>query len=353
MAGPTKTSDPEERALTAVADALFALLRGQLEVRVELEEGAYSQRIEEVAAGVNALAEKLASQDAELRSTQTPLAEAAYRAALLESITETTLDGILVADENGAAISMNRRFLEMWHIPEELGKPSKDTHLLHFVLDQLADPEQFQTKVEHLYSHPEEKSRDVLTFKDGRVFDRFSSPLVAKGGQLLGRVWYFRDITPSAELEREREERTRLQAELIEAQRRALRELSTPLVPISADIVAMPIIGEIDSERAKLILQKLVEGVSDRKARVALLDLTGVSVLDTQVADTLLKATRSCRLVGAEVVLTGVQPEMAQTLVKLGVDLGDIATRSTLQAGISYALEPDPSTGARSNEAPG
>jgi len=341
MAGPTETSGRKtrERDLTAIADAIYAFLRGELDARVELDEDTASDRMRELVEGVNSLGERLAAQEADWAAKLQPLGEASYRTALLETIAETTLDGILVADGEGKALSLNHRFLEMWHIPDEIGATYNDTRLIGYVLEQLEDPDGFVEKVQHLYSHRDEKSRDQLSFKDGRVFDRFSAPLVDKKGTHLGRVWYFRDITQNVELEREREERTRLQAEIIEAQRRALRELSTPLVPISNDIVAMPLIGEVDTERAKLILQKLVEGVSERKARVALLDLTGVSVIDTQVADALVKSALSCRLVGAEVVLTGIQPQMAQTLIGLGVRLGDIVTRASLQAGIAYAME--------------
>jgi rsbT co-antagonist protein RsbR len=126
--------------------------------------------------------------------------------------------------------------------------------------------------------------------------------------------------------------------ELIRRQATALTELSTPLIPISEQVVVMPLIGTLDSQRAKQILDTLLQGVASSRASVAILDITGVSVVDTQVANALLQAAKAVRLLGAQVVLTGIRPDVAQALVGLGLDLSDIATRGTLQAGIAYAM---------------
>lgn len=126
-------------------------------------------------------------------------------------------------------------------------------------------------------------------------------------------------------------------AETIRKQAEALMELSTPLIPISQHVLVMPLIGAIDTMRAKQVLNTLLEGVSKNRARVAILDITGVSVVDTQVANALVLAASAVKLLGAEVVLTGIRPEVANTLVSLGADLSSIVTRSTLQSGIQYA----------------
>lgn len=126
--------------------------------------------------------------------------------------------------------------------------------------------------------------------------------------------------------------------ETIRRQAAALMELSTPLIPISDRVLVMPLIGTMDTLRAKQVLDTLLEGVTRTRADVAILDITGVSVVDSQVANALLMAARAVRLLGGEVVLTGMRPEVAATLVGLGVDLSGIATRGTLQAGIGYAV---------------
>ena len=132
--------------------------------------------------------------------------------------------------------------------------------------------------------------------------------------------------------------REQMQGQIIEAQAAALRELSTPLIPINDRTVIMPLIGSIDSARATQIVESLLQGVSQMNAGVVILDLTGVPVVDTQVASALLQAARAVRLLGAEVVLTGIRPEIAQTLVSLGISLGDVVTLSNLQSGIERAL---------------
>jgi len=274
-----------------------------------------------------------------------PTVGESFRAALLESITESTLDGIHVVDLQGKALSANRRFAEMWLIPPEVLSSGDDDRMLACVLEQLADPDAFLAKVRNLYAHPEEASRDLVPFKDGRVFDRFTSPLRARSGGLLGRVWYFRDVTDTERLRQVQAEKTRMQQEHIEQQRRALRALSTPLIPITDDVLVMPLIGEVDAERAAQILDRLATGVGERRTRVALLDLTGVSTLDTQFAAMLASSAGTARLLGAEVVITGIQPKMAQVLTRLGVDLGRVVTRGTLQAGIAYALAGAPAQG--------
>jgi rsbT co-antagonist protein RsbR len=133
-------------------------------------------------------------------------------------------------------------------------------------------------------------------------------------------------------------ERLELQQQVIAAQQAALRELSTPLIPVSDDVVVMPLIGSIDSQRAQLVLETLLEGVAENHASAVILDITGVQVVDTQVANAILRAAQAVKLLGAQVIITGIRPEVAQTLVTLGADLSSIITRSTLQSGIAYAL---------------
>jgi anti-anti-sigma factor len=154
-------------------------------------------------------------------------------------------------------------------------------------------------------------------------------------GQIIGMVNILRDVTAQHQAE---EERSALQNQVIDAQRDALRELSTPLIPVSDKVVIMPLIGTIDSQRAQLVMETLLEGVANTQAELAILDITGVTMVDTQVAQALISAAQAVKLLGAQVMLTGIQPQIAQTLVHLGVDLSNIMTRGSLQSGIAYAL---------------
>jgi rsbT co-antagonist protein RsbR len=153
--------------------------------------------------------------------------------------------------------------------------------------------------------------------------------------QALGAV--SREVGLGVVRKRTEEERNRLQREVIEAQQSLLAELSTPLIPIREGVVVMPLIGAMNAERAGQMLHALLKGVTQSGARVAIVDVTGVRTVDTQVADTLMRAAQSVRLLGAEVVITGIRAGVAQILVQLGADLRDVATRRNLQEGIEFA----------------
>lgn len=145
-----------------------------------------------------------------------------------------------------------------------------------------------------------------------------------------------RNVTEQRRIERER---TEMQEQIIAAQQATLRELSTPLMPIADGVIAMPLIGAIDTMRAQQIMETLLNGVAEYRAQVAIIDITGVKVVDTQVAGALVRAAQAARMLGAQVVLTGISPEIAQTLVHIGTELRDMTTRATLQEGIDYALK--------------
>jgi len=141
----------------------------------------------------------------------------------------------------------------------------------------------------------------------------------------------------SAERLRADEERALLREEVIRMQAAMLEELSTPLIPLSHRVVIMPLVGTVDAKRAEQVLAVLSQGVVARGARTAIIDITGVPTVDTHVASVLVRAAQAVRLLGAEVVLTGIRPKVAKSLVELGVDLAGLVTRSNLQAGIAYA----------------
>lgn len=121
-------------------------------------------------------------------------------------------------------------------------------------------------------------------------------------------------------------------------QKIALQELSASLIPVFDKVSVMPLVGTIDTERAKLIMENLLEGVVKHRAEVVLLDITGVPVVDTMVAHHIIQAADAVRLVGAKCMLVGIRPEIAQTIVTLGINLNEFTTTSTLQRGVEQAL---------------
>ncbi|MCX6254996.1 MAG: PAS domain S-box protein [Bacteroidia bacterium] len=130
--------------------------------------------------------------------------------SLLKATLESTADGILVVDSSGRIVQFNQKFTEMWRIPMEILATGEDNDALKFVKDQLINPDSFLENVKHLYSEPEAVTSDLLEFKDGRFFERYSQPQKISG-KSVGRVWSFRDIT----------ERKKVEAELIAAKEKA------------------------------------------------------------------------------------------------------------------------------------
>ena len=124
---------------------------------------------------------------------------------------------------------------------------------------------------------------------------------------------------------------------IIRQQQEAIRELSTPVLPVRERLLILPIIGVIDPQRARQLTEQLLHGIRANRARVVVMDITGVPVIDANVANHLVQTVEAARLLGANVIVTGLSPEIAQTLVTIGVDLSKMATVGDLQGGIEQA----------------
>ncbi len=180
-----------------------------------------------------------------------------------------------------------------------------------------------------------ELEEDVTMPGGLRHFVAVKFPARDEHGVVFGIGGIVTDIT---DLKRRAAERHAAQQRVIDAQLDTLRELSTPLLPIAAGVLAMPLVGELGPRRAQELLETLLHGIQAQRARVAILDVTGIREVDIEVATSLINAARAARLVGAEVMLTGISPIVAQTLVELGADLTGIRTLATLASGIELAL---------------
>ena len=143
------------------------------------------------------------------------------------------------------------------------------------------------------------------------------------------------DIT---DRKRAEEDLRRVKEETIRAQRDMLARLSTPVIPISDEVIVMPLIGGLDRARMQQALGVLLDEVQRSRASTAILDITGVPDMDAEATHGIVQAAQAVRLLGAQVVLTGIRPEVAQRLVDLGSNLDEIVTRGTMQAGIAYAM---------------
>ena len=175
--------------------------------------------------------------------------------------------------------------------------------------------------------------------KDGSRFwaNVVITPLRDDHGVLRGFGKLNRDLT-----ERRKAEELKAQNAATEAlSRRAqeILEIATPVVQVWEGVILAPLIGSLDSQRTQQLMEKLLESIVDTRSSVALIDITGVPSIDTQTARHLVEAVSAVRLLGADVILTGIRPAIAQTLVHLGVDLSGVTTRSSLSAGLRVALE--------------
>ncbi|MCK9591016.1 MAG: PAS domain S-box protein [Methanoregula sp.] len=121
--------------------------------------------------------------------------EITFKNVILSTQMESSLDGILIVDESGKILNFNRKFTEIWGIPDDLIASRIDGQVLQFIVGQLADPEAFLARVRYLNDHKDENSFEEIFFEDGRILERFSAPMLGEKGKYYGRVWYFRDIT--------------------------------------------------------------------------------------------------------------------------------------------------------------
>lgn len=148
-----------------------------------------------------------------------------FQKSLLQSTGEAAIDGYLAVSDNRRILSYNRRFCEMWGIPRSVMESGSDDEALHIVRDRLADPDAFLARIDYLYEHPDQPSRDEIRLVDGRTFDRYGAPIVGDDGHHYGRVWFFRDVTAQKIVEEQLRDRERHFRDLAEHNRRLAREV--------------------------------------------------------------------------------------------------------------------------------
>ncbi len=131
---------------------------------------------------------------------------------------------------------------------------------------------------------------------------------------------------------------TTAREEIIKEQSEQLLELTTPVVKLWEGVLAVPLVGTLDSARTQVVMEKLLEALVETGSQHAIVDITGVLAVDTQVAQHLLKTVMAARLMGAECVISGIRPQIAQTIVSLGIEFGDIVTKASLADALRHAL---------------
>ncbi|MEO0294108.1 MAG: PAS domain-containing protein [candidate division WOR-3 bacterium] len=150
-------------------------------------------------------------------------------------------------------------------------------------------------------------------------------------GNIIGTLGITKDVTKLKLLELEKEKK-------IEAQKEELLEISTPVIDVWEGVLTVPILGSLDSERASRISEALLTQIVEKRVEVAIIDISGITAVDSAVADHLIKTAKAVQLVGAEAILTGIGVEIAQTIADLGIDLSGLKTLSTLREGLKYVV---------------
>jgi PAS domain S-box-containing protein len=246
----------------------------------------------------------------------------AFLASIVEcsddAIYGKTLDGTILSWNRGAERIYGYSAAEMVGRPVSVLVPPNKPDEVPAILERVKRGE----RVSHFET--------TRVRKDGEVIDLSLnvSPIRDASGQIIGASTTARDIT----------EQKRMREALAERAKEIL-DVSTPVLQVWEGVVVAPFIGTLDTQRAQQFMERLLDKIVQTNSAVALLDVTGVPAIDTRTAQHLIETITSVRLLGAQAILTGVRPAIAQTLAHLGINLADVVTRSSLAAGLRVALD--------------
>lgn len=242
----------------------------------------------------------------------------------LEAILACIAEGTIFVGVDHTIEFVNDRAEAMLNLPKDL--VGKNVFACH--------PESLSQNLIDVLDQFRSGSEDVvkMSLEVGDSNLDFSATGVHSEGVYLGALLTIKDVTEAVTRE---EELTSLAGQL----RAAQDELSTPVVQIWDQVLALPLIGSIDSKRAQTITEVMLERVVATQSEIIILDITGVHSVDTNVTSHLLKIVSASRMLGAECVITGIGPDIAQTMIHLGVDLDDLTTMVDMQEGLRYAID--------------
>jgi rsbT co-antagonist protein RsbR len=254
--------------------------------------------------------------------------ESTSKADLLQVLVDSIKDyAIITLDPEGRVISWNpaAQQLKGWTSEEIIGQ-----HFSKFYLPEDIQKGKPQTELETAARVGRYEDEGWRVRKDGSRF--WANVVVTALRDKDGKLRAFGKVTRDLTERRTAEETRKRQAQEI------FDTAVVPVVQVWDGIVLVPLIGTLDSQRTQQLMERLLQRVTESGSPVAILDITGVPAIDTQTAQHLIETIAAVRLLGAEVVMTGVRPSIAQTLVHLGIDLSNVMTRSSLTAGLRMAL---------------
>jgi rsbT co-antagonist protein RsbR len=345
----------------------------ELEERLAAQERAaqvQSERLAKTAAEADERTQELVRSEDELRR----------QANILRLVLDSMTDGVVVVDERGELVLANpaaTRMLEQAGVPASVQGDQGTAEGLLFLPDQRTPlPAAEHPLARALRGEPVEQveifvrppkspaarrsgdDREPRSSRAGAVEPRFhddgsglfvtvtANPMRRRDGSISGAVAVYRDATERKRLiedleakNRELFESEQAKSDLVERLRLAIDEVSTPILELWDNVLALPVIGVVDSRRSAQIMERLLEEIVQRQSRYVILDLTGVEMIDTRTADHFLKLMKAVWLLGAECRITGVRPAVAQTLVDLGINLAGVRASRNLKHALRDLLQ--------------
>lgn len=261
--------------------------------------------------------------------------------AALRGMLEAAPEGVMYVDASGRVAYVNQRILDLWQMPVEIAHRGDITEMMTSVRDRMIDPQGFLDLIHRVRLGGQREWHQTIEFHDGMVLE-CTIREVSVSGKYGGRIWLFHDITSQRRAAKALADSEASLRSIVEEQQRliaTIQEISTPVLPIYNQVLVLPLVGHLDSARSSHLMDALLLSIQRHQAQVVIIDITGVSIVDTSVANSLIESTRAAKLLGAQCVLVGISAAVARTIVHLGVDLTSVVTKRDLQAGVAYALK--------------
>ena len=260
------------------------------------------------------------------------MAKELQAASYARSLIEASLDPLVTIDADGKLIDVNKA-------TELMTGVSRKRLIGTDFSKYFTEPDKAREGYKQAFSQGSVTDYPlVIRHTSGRTTDVLYNAAVYKDetGKVQGVFAAARDITG---LKKAAAEAAAKQAEIIQRQAQEILEISTPVMQVWEGVLVAPLIGTLDSQRTQQLMERLLQRIVATNSPMALVDVTGVPTIDTQTAQHLIDTISAVRLLGAQVILTGIRPAIAQTLVHLGVDLSGITTRSSLSGGLLVAMD--------------
>ena len=263
------------------------------------------------------------------KTLDTPISNNDYND--LKQLFDIAPDGMRIIGKDFNMIRMNKSFETMCGVPmeEAIGKKCYDVFNGEFCHNDNCPLTQIVEKKSGIIQVTAKKYTRDRKEIPCRIT---ASPFLDENGEIMGIVEDFNDISESLAMQEE----LMSQLELVTLQNQAIREMSTPILEIWDDVLALPVMGVIDTARATEMTDKLLEFVSTNNSKGVIIDITGIDVMDTKTADYFIKMAKAIKLLGSTPVITGISPAIAQTLTHIGIDLHGIHTMRCLRDGLKW-----------------